>query len=142
MDNQFRSIDGVIFDTKTGLDWHFSTFGPMTWEDAIQLFRSEIFKFWRFPTIEELISLVDYNLISPATKFPYQDHKIFWFSSELAGTSLDAWSVDFLIGEVRAIHKKTKCLLRPVRQSQIDEYKDIYCAPYVNFRLMNIKRNK
>jgi hypothetical protein len=56
---------------------------------------------WRVSSIKELQTLVDESKTNPAidtTAFPSTASNYYWSSSPLAGSSSNAWSVDFYYG--------------------------------------------
>ena len=57
---------------------------------------------WRLPTIKELLSIVDYTRISPATfkVFSYiEDESFYWSSTPVADADDEYWGVNFKRGE-------------------------------------------
>ena len=101
------AVHGVVTDTVTGLMWQ----EPMatstyTWANAICYCANLNLaghNDWRLPTVIELGSLVDETIDFPGptinmTAFPTTTGNLYWTSSPLAGSSLDAWSVNFSAG--------------------------------------------
>ena len=69
-----------------------------TWEDA-KAYAASLGDGWRLPTIEELLTLVDYGKRNPACSvFPDCPSEWFWSSSPVSGSTTAAWSVYFGIG--------------------------------------------
>ena len=69
-----------------------------TWEEA-KAYAASLGDGWRVPTIQELLSLVDYTTHSPACSvFPNCPSEWFWSSSAFSGYASNAWSVNFASG--------------------------------------------
>ena len=93
--------DGTVTDTKTGLMWvKDTTPGVFTWLKAIE-YCEGLGDGWRLPTIEELISIVDYNRFDPAID-PIFECKLsyYWSSTTNAGNPSNAWVVYFYDGSL------------------------------------------
>lgn len=77
--------DGTITDTATGLMWQKDTLSTMSYDNAI-LTCSELdlagHKDWRLPTIEELVSIVDYDRRDPACDPVFRSVSDYYWSSE------------------------------------------------------------
>jgi len=93
---RFEKKDDHYLDNKTGFKWSLENFGPMTWNKTIQQFSQN--SKWRLPTIEELIALVDYELIEPATELPDMMSSYYWSSTTNVSYTCYAWSVHFGYG--------------------------------------------
>ncbi len=104
--------NGTFTDTETGLMWEKKDFNaplgsihhPLTeytWSNVSAVFLATLntrpcfatFCDWRIPTVKELLSLVDYSKINPATTIPGDVSPIpYWSSTFLAGfPGLDPW---------------------------------------------------
>ncbi len=73
---------------------------------------------WRLPSREELRSLVDYGMASPAideTYFPHTQSNFFWSSSPYAPESGYAWVISFSDGNDPAANKDSSFAVRLVR---------------------------
>uniref|UniRef100_A0A6M3J6T1 Lcl C-terminal domain-containing protein n=1 Tax=viral metagenome TaxID=1070528 RepID=A0A6M3J6T1_9ZZZZ len=92
--NRFELMGDSVFDHDTGLEWEADASGPMTWHKAMK-YAEKLGEGWRLPTIEELVTLVDYNRTDPASSFPEMPTYFFWSSSSVAGSASDAWYVHF-----------------------------------------------
>ena len=69
-----------------------------TWQEA-KAYAASLGDGWRLPTIEELLTLVDYSKCAPACSvFPDCPSEWFWSSSAYAGNTTNAWLVYFNIG--------------------------------------------
>jgi hypothetical protein len=93
---------GVVRDTLTQLEWQQQASSTtMNWA-AAKAYCSSAGSGFRLPTVKELVSLVDLTVTSGApinkTAFPDTPAETFWTSSPNAGSSSDAWSVDFNFG--------------------------------------------
>ena len=96
---------GVVKDNVTGLTWQepINT-AQMTWSQARAYCSSLSLAgagTWRLPSEIELYSLVDFTVASGATidgAFPSTPANWFWSSSPVAGSSSNAWNVNFVSG--------------------------------------------
>lgn len=74
---------------------------------------------WRLPTIQELLSLVDYTRHDPAidtTAFPDTQSNFYWSSSPDASAPADyAWLVNFHYGGSDCLHRDCYAFVRAVR---------------------------
>jgi hypothetical protein len=131
MSERYISNDATITDTKTGLMWQAQPVGPMTWQEAMDYAESLILDGagWRLPTIEELVTLIDYGRHDPASSFPGMSfHGLapswFWSSSLDADDTDYVWYVDFYDGCVGSSGKTYPSSARCVRgepKQQIQE---------------------
>ncbi|MDX9805477.1 MAG: DUF1566 domain-containing protein, partial [bacterium] len=55
---------------------------------------------WRLPNIEELKTLIDDTIYSPASTFPGMPSSLFWSSSSRVNYTSYAWLVNFSNGNV------------------------------------------
>ena len=86
-----------------------------TWEEANKYAKS-LGEGWRVPTIQELLTLVDYERIDPACKeFPTTSSERFWSSTLFSYNQDCAWSVHFYGGDTYWEGKYTRALVRCVR---------------------------
>jgi len=100
--------NGTVYDTKTKLTWQQTVPSTTyTWANAKTYCGSAAVSTslggtgWRLPTLKELQTIVDYSQSNPSidsTAFPSTPGNVFWSSSPLAGSSSNAWSVDFGYG--------------------------------------------
>ena len=68
--------------------------------------------------MKELQTLVDVERHAPAinsTAFPGSPMEQFWTSSQLAGSSTDAWYVSFRLGAVNTVRRSSLGFARCVR---------------------------
>ena len=129
--------DGTLSDTDTGLMWPLCNYGQTwdgtqctgsrgsrTWDQALayvqEINAAQYFGYddWRLPTVNELLSLIDYSLYGPATTFPnrgYADMSSYWSSVTTSWLSDAAWGVNFNLGNVKAFTKETYNYVSAVR---------------------------
>jgi len=95
---RFIKKSDCYLDTKTGLEWALRSYRAMSWEEALGLCVN-LEGSWGLPSIEELLSLVDYTEFNPATELPGMlSSHYYWSSSPYAGNSNEAWYVHFYYG--------------------------------------------
>lgn len=99
MSDRFEIKETTVLDTKTGLEWAREVLGPMHWKVAMDAAQAKG-DGWRLPTIEELITLINFSRCEPASEFPGQPSVWFWSSSSYALNASSAWSVNFGYGNV------------------------------------------
>jgi len=111
--------DKTITDTKTDLVWQKDHTGPMSWQDAMD-YASKLelagYRDWRLPTVEELITLIDFGKHEPASTFPNMPGKWFWSSSSYAPIPDHVWQVYFVNGYVYNVGKYYGDYVRCVRR--------------------------
>ena len=103
--------DGTITDTQTNLIWQKEYHKDKTHDEAISL-QDDV---WRLPTIDELISLIDYGKFNPASTFLDMPRIHLWSSSSYADVSSYAWIVDFYYGDVNGRSRSLDGAVRLVR---------------------------
>lgn len=114
-----------VRDNHSGLIWAASPFASrMKWSAAKEACAA-LGPDWRMPTIQELLSLVDYSRFQPAidTTFflgvPTSDCWWFWSSTPGASSpSACAWYVDFNGGYSYCSNQGYEGLVRPVRSAR------------------------
>ena len=101
--------NGTITDDRTGLMWEqHPTEQRYTWEDATRIRINDLnaarlggHDDWRLPTIQELVSLVDYARCRPAVDPVFVTVADFYWSATTYATGPGyAWVVDFNGGNV------------------------------------------
>ena len=112
------------YDKTTKLTWNTKEFEPMTWTEAIKF--ADYFKKgkWRLPTIQELLTLVDYTRSEPAidtTIFTNVNSSYYWSASSYAYNSDDAWYVNFSDGYSSNNYKNYGKYVRLVREGDKNE---------------------
>jgi hypothetical protein len=120
-DGRYTIAKGTVHDTKTKLTWQqavpsvtYSWAGAKAYCADPSLAGTA----WRLPTAKELQTIVDESYTEPAidpTAFPSTPSSHFWSSSALAGSSSNAWFVDFLSGYSSYGDVSTTRLVRCVR---------------------------
>jgi len=98
----------MVKDTRTNLMWEDT---PHVKEVKITQPRAKTYcselklgghENWRLPTIKELLSIVDYTRVSPATFkiFSYiEDESFYWTSTPVADADDEYWGINFKRGE-------------------------------------------
>jgi hypothetical protein len=95
---------GTVRDARTGLTWQRSAPDERyTWAEARRYAARLALDGggWRLPTVQELISLVDYSRHEPAIDteaFPNTPPGWFWSATPYAGGEGRAWGVYFSVG--------------------------------------------
>ena len=124
--------DGTITDNLTGLVWlkDASCFGQRTWAQALTdannladgkcgLTDGSVAGDWRLPNRKELTSLLDLEYSYPALPthqyFMNFQSTGYWSSSTSAGSSINAWFVNFNNGAVSVYDKSNFNFDLPVR---------------------------
>jgi hypothetical protein len=113
----YSAAGDEVTDSKTSLIWRRCSEGQ-TWsgstctgtaatythEQALAQAQSQAGTAgWRLPNVKELTSIADKALVNPAidsTAFPATPSNWYWSSTPYAGSSSDAWNVDFYYGYV------------------------------------------
>lgn len=132
-DNQ----DGTVTDNANRLVWlqDSECFETRTWQDAsdaIEAFNKGTLENncenttqqtdWRLPSIEELVTLIDYSKVNPALggKFQFSGAPpLYWSSTPFEGSPPpQAWAVGFDIGVVINASQSAPFRVRPVRGGQ------------------------
>lgn len=118
--------DGTITDNTTNLMWQKKGEAiTRKWEEAKDYSKTITLaehNDWRLPTIEELISIVNYRKYTPSI------HPIFdcvsgcyWSDSTYASSNGFAWYVNFAIGVVDRFSKFNDYYVRYVRTIEVSE---------------------
>jgi hypothetical protein len=100
------------------LTWqHPESFTMMTWQGAMS-HCAELGIGWRLPTIQELLSLVDYSMCKPACKT--DSFNAYYWSSTPCVSNMEshAWAVNFGFGQSDYFAKSFKFYVRAVRTQQ------------------------
>ena len=111
-----REVAEPIRTVKIGdLEWQADVPDrSFTWQEAKD-YAASLGDGWRLPTIQELLTLVDYEKAMPAcSAFPDCPSEWFWSSSALSGNSAYAWNVYFGYGNTRTIgvggYNRVRCV--------------------------------
>jgi Protein of unknown function (DUF1566) len=116
----------VVQDTTTGLMWTRKTIGKgLNWsaaKEACSKLREGGFEDWRLPTIQELLSLVDYSRTSPAidTSAFECESNWYWSATPYSASPSDyAWYVAFRSGNSGYDSQGYVSYVRAVRSGQL-----------------------
>ena len=106
----------IIIDN---LEWQLDDDGiKRTWEESID-YANTLGDGWRLPTIEELVSIIDFTTYMPACKIDSCLSSCYWSSSPSAYNSSDAWYVNFGGGGVSYYSKDYDDYARCVRELKV-----------------------
>lgn len=79
--------------------------------------KGEEFNDWRLPTVQELLTLVNYEKHNPPCNLKDTATNFYWSSSPFVSVSSRAWNVPFDYGYVFWSSKSSSNLVRCVRDS-------------------------
>jgi Protein of unknown function (DUF1566) len=109
---RYTITSGTVYDTKTKLTWQQAVSGTYAWgggsieTPGTPAYYCSVLSLngagWRLPTVNELLSIVDYSTSSPAidpSAFPGTPSNLFW-STTLQHGDNGQWAVDFSYGSV------------------------------------------
>ena len=121
------TVDGdTVRDARTGLIWSRATLsgGRRNWKDAQTAAAACTlggFSDWRLPTVQELLSIVDYERTEPAIDPMFEcEDSWYWTSTPLASSPSDcAWLVDFSDGHSNWGGQDYEGFVRAVRPGQL-----------------------
>ena len=113
--------DGTVSDNETGLMWaQEGSPERLTFKEAEKYYKELNLgkhKDWRLPTLKELISIVDYDRISPSIDPIFKaESSWYWSATGYAGGSDGAWIVGFGGGNTYWDYRDDGYYVRPVRQ--------------------------
>lgn len=121
---RFVELESSILDRKTGLHWSQENYGPVSWQTAMEFcnrFKVGLLDDWRLPTIEELLTLVDYTICNPATKLPAIKTYNYWSSTTYTYYPDYARLLYFGNGYNSAYYKYNYYYVRAVRGGPVSE---------------------
>ena len=108
-----RDSNGIVKDSVTGLFWqddytdNQGYIKSAKWEDAInycERLRLGGYNDWRLPNKKELLSIIDYDMNTPAISSSFQNTKYinagYWSSTTASGPKGYAWYVKFYWGQM------------------------------------------
>ncbi len=106
----------IVYDTTTTLIWQDDNnilYGSHNWKEAIdycEALEKKGFTNWRLPNINELESIVDDTLYDPAISniFYNKLSERYWSSTTVINDTTNAWSTDFLSGEMTDLNPKSE----------------------------------
>lgn len=123
-DTRWIASNHVIKDSNLGLMWQDTRtvrLQTKTWHEAknycADLKLAQKYN-WRLPTLDELLSIVDYEEYSPAIvdTFNFTDKKgYYWTSSNVSTDKRYAWYISFDKGNTYAYSKEEAVYVRCVR---------------------------
>ena len=123
---RFFEYTNAVFDKKTGLMWTKANVGSkaLNWKDAkaaAEAVRIGDSTDWRLPTIQELLTLVDYDRHDPAIDPVFKcDSTWYWTSTPAASSPADcAWIVRFHDGHSSWYYQDGESRVRAVRVGQL-----------------------
>lgn len=110
----------IFLDTTTGLQWNADISQRGTYEEAIDICKSTNFggiSGWRLPTLQELLTLVDYTQNNLATTVPNAEDARHWSITPFTQDEREALSVNFVDGDYFHLVKNQDLAVRCVRES-------------------------
>jgi len=124
---RFTIDNHMVKDTKKHLSWQDTRtvrFRKKTWVKAKQYcdnLKLDQLHDWRLPTLEELLSIVDYSKYEPAIVpiFKHAGKKgYYWTSNEVVTDNHYAWYVSFDYGNTYTYSKEESVYVRCVRDDK------------------------
>lgn len=115
----FAAGDYMIQDLKTNLLWTTPIRKKVAWNQASQMcmnIRYGDYADWRLPKIEELETLINYQVSHPVSTFPKMPSKVFWSASKFLNKKMEAWAVRFYGGIVESKVMGNKYFFMCVRE--------------------------
>ena len=125
-DSAYTIGTDTVTDNVTGLVWQKEDDDTrLYWDDAWDYCAGNDAGLpgtgWRLPSVDELMSIVDYETHDPAingTAFPGTNSSDYWSATTSSFESARAWYVDFSSGEVQESYKTYYRYVRCVRRGQ------------------------
>lgn len=111
---RFEKQEDCYLDIRTGLEWSLETIGQHDWQSAIKCCE-DLGSEWRLPTIQELLTLINYYKYNPATDLPDMVLSYYWSSTTYANYTYYAWFVHFGHGYGGCSSKSNFYYVRAVR---------------------------
>ena len=118
-------IDGIEYipkeieiwtDPKTGLIWEkFGSKKKMSWKKALE-YAKTLGSGWRLPTIQELITLINFSKNNPACKISGTYSSYYWSSTAYVGYTGYAWYIHFSYGDMSYGDKNKNYYIRCVKE--------------------------
>jgi len=114
---RFEEHEDHYLDNITGIKWSKENFA-MTWDEAMSSPNG-----WRLPTIEELLTIVQYKIDDMPTDLPEMMDYFYWSSSvHIYDNEQEwydneyAWGVHFYSGVVNNYHKTIEQYVRYIKE--------------------------
>ncbi len=105
-------------DPDTGLVWEKQgSDQTMSWKEALK-YAETLGDNWRLPTVQELLSLIDFSKVNPACKIGNTHTLVYWSSTIYAGGTYDAWHVGFYDGHVYYGYKGSNYYVHCIREGK------------------------
>ncbi len=98
---RYQQQKSGVIDTRTTLVW-MDTKQSLTYHEALEhadRVSQETGLPWRVPTLDELLTLIDWTRVGPATSFPGMESSTVWTATLYRGTE-DVWYLDTHTGVV------------------------------------------
>lgn len=112
---RFERREDCYHDHKTGLEWSLDNISKeLTWHNALSACTTLGYG-WRLPTIQELLTLVEYEKSKPAAMLPNMRSFYYWSATIYDCYADDAWVVDFSYGNGFWYYKFNDYYVRAVR---------------------------
>ena len=103
-------------DPETELIWEkLGSKKKMSWNEALA-YAKTLGNGWRLPTIQELLSLIDFSENNPACKINGTYSSYYWSSTIYANDMDDAWHVDFYDGDMGYSCKGNSYYVRCIKE--------------------------
>jgi len=110
---RFEKVEDGYKDSETGLIWKDKDESyEFIYKGAMEL-NGDV---WRLPTVQELLSIVDYTKHKPATKLPGIKASGYWSASPDIHYSDSAWSVHFNCGDSYGHYRNHYRYIRLIRK--------------------------
>lgn len=123
------NVTGLVWEVKTDDGTVHDKDNTYTWQNAQDVFIADLngqnfggFSDWRLPTIKELVTILDCDQQSLATKTKYFPNTLlssYWTSSNYSAFENVAWIVFFYNGYVGGSDKYNKFHVRAIRGGQV-----------------------
>ena len=130
------NVTGLIWEVKTDDGSIHDEGNTYTWQDAQDVFIAELnsssfgaHSDWRVPTIEELVSILNFGTYNPVINtdyFPNTVTYLYWSSTTLADIATIAWTLSFGAGSTYDGYNKSYTLsVRAVRGEQAGSFEHL-----------------
>ena len=115
---RFRTGKNPCLETIHAIDSACTWFQTVEWIARINARRFAGYNDWRLPTVQELVTILDYERMDPSVSpiFSPTQAASYWSSTSVALSAADAWGVDFSNGRVFSGNKQLTAYVRAVRR--------------------------